>query len=90
VAVNIRREVFAFGVLQTSSDESAWTAVWDRYTSADGSDQQRDDLLHALCQTTNLTLIDRSVPGLYLSGGGGLNPPRKFLTTPAAIKKRKG
>ena len=61
VAVNIRREVFAFGVLQTSSDESAWTAVWDRYTSADGSDQQRDDLLHALCQTTNLTLIDLSL-----------------------------
>ena len=30
-------------------------------------------------------------PGLYLTGGlGGLNPLRKFLTPPAAIKKTQG
>ena len=27
---------------------------------------------------------------VFVGGWGGVNPPRKFLTPPAAIKKRKG
>jgi len=42
------------------------------------------ELYHHTSETTSLA-------GLYLTGRfGGLNPPRKFLTPPAAIKKRKG
>ena len=59
VALNIRREVYAFG-MKTSRDETAWTTVWNRYTT-DTSPHHKDDLLHALCQTTNLSLIHRPV-----------------------------
>jgi len=59
VALNLRREVFGFG-MQMMDDETTWNVVWDRYITAT-SPHERDDLSYGLSQTTDPTLIRRPV-----------------------------
>ena len=64
VAVNLRREVYSYGI-QTAADETSWNIVWDRYISSSTSAREKDDLLYSLCQTTDLTLIHKSVQNFF-------------------------
>ena len=59
MALNIRREVLGFGI-QTTTDETSWNIVWQRYITA-SSVHEKHELLYSLCQTTQLTLVDRLV-----------------------------
>jgi glutamyl aminopeptidase len=58
VPLNLRREVYAFGMTASGGSEASWTTVWNRYTVAT-SGQEKDNLLYSLSRTTSLTLIDR-------------------------------
>lgn len=56
VPLNLRRMVYGFGV--ESTGDAAWRTVWDRYL-ATTSGQEKDHLMYALAQTTQLWLVQR-------------------------------